>query len=107
MSASAPLGSPSMNTGSVDAVWTSATMTVDVVSVVISQAAATSFIHMQVFAIIHTIHSLRKTGSNSGAQGEDDVLAEAGSGVVGSGTGDDGLGRTRATGRQHTTNHPV
>ena len=46
MSASAPLGRPSRNTGSVG-VCTSATITGEVVSEVISQAAATSFIDMQ------------------------------------------------------------
>ena len=68
MSASAPLGRPSRNTGSVEAVWTSATITGDAVSEVISQAAATSFIHMQTFAVSQTAHSMRNTGLASGAQ---------------------------------------
>ncbi len=77
MSASAPLGSPSRNTGRVDADCTSATMTGEVVRVVISHADATSFIHMQMFDVSQVIHSSRKTGLASGAHG--DVLA-AGSG---------------------------
>ncbi|GAB4476952.1 MAG: hypothetical protein OHK0044_23120 [Burkholderiaceae bacterium] len=38
-------------------------------SVVISHAAATSFIHMQTFAVSHVIHSRRNTGSRSGVHG--------------------------------------
>src|SRR5688572_16215929 len=68
MSASAPLGRPSRNTGSVDADCTSATITGDALSEVISQAAATSFIHMQVLAVTHTAHSMRNTGCESGTQ---------------------------------------
>src|SRR5690606_35553018 len=68
--ASAPLGSPSRNTGSVDAVCTSATSTGEVVSVVISQAVATSFIHMQVLAASQVSHSMRNTGTASGAKAD-------------------------------------
>ena len=50
MSAIAPLASPSRNTGSVDAAGTRATNTGLAVSVVTSQAAATSFIHMVMLA---------------------------------------------------------
>ena len=46
----APLGRPNRNTGSVEAAVTRATITGLVVSVVISQAAATSFIHMVMLA---------------------------------------------------------
>ena len=68
MSASAPLGSASSSTGKVEADCTSATSTGEVVSEVISQAAATSFIHMQMLAAIQIIHSMRKVGVASGAQ---------------------------------------
>ena len=69
MSASAPLGRPSKKTGSVDAVCTRATSTGEVVSEVIIQAAATSFIHMQMLAASVTPQSMRKLGeAASGAQ---------------------------------------
>ena len=68
MSAIAPLGSPSRNTGSVEAVCTSATITGLVVSVVISQAAATSFIHIVMLAASQASHSMRKVRSFSGAR---------------------------------------
>jgi hypothetical protein len=62
ISASAPLGKPSKNTGKLAAVCTRATqMGVDVSEVII-HAAATSFIHMQVLAINQVIHSMRNTG---------------------------------------------
>src|SRR6218665_3443768 len=67
MSASAPLGRPSKNTGSVDADCTSATRIGELVSVVISQAAATSFIHTQVLAVTQVIHNMRNAGIVSGA----------------------------------------
>ncbi len=70
MSASAPLGRPSRNTGRLDADCTSATITGEAVSVVIIQAEATSFIHMQMFDANHTPHSIRNTGWPSGAQGD-------------------------------------
>jgi len=59
MSASAPLGMPSRKTGSVAADCTSAIMIGALVSDVISQAAATSFIHMQTFDVSHVNHSMR------------------------------------------------
>ena len=70
MSASAPLGSPRRNTGSDDAVCTSAISVGDEVSVVICQAAATSFIHMHALEASHTSHNMRKVGSLSGAHAE-------------------------------------
>src|SRR6185369_4886324 len=70
MSASAPLGSPSRNTGSVDAVCTSATHNGDGASDVMSQADATSFIHIVVLAAIHVAHNMRKTGRRSGASAD-------------------------------------
>src|SRR4030095_14027252 len=70
MSASAPLGRPRRNTGSDDADWTSATITGDVVSVVINHADATSFIHMQMFDVSQVIHSSRNTGFASGVHGD-------------------------------------
>ena len=82
MSASAPLGSPSRNTGNVEADCTSATMTGEVVSVVISHAAATSFIHMQMFDVSHVIHSSRNTGLASGVQGEGLAAGSVAAGVM-------------------------
>ena len=70
MSARAPLGRPSKNTGSVDAVCTKATSTGDVVSEVIIHAAATSFIQTQMLATSVTLHSKRKVGVRRGAQVE-------------------------------------
>ena len=66
MSASAPLGRPSTNTGSVDAACTSATIRTLSVSDVISQAAATSFIHIVMLAASQASHSMRNTGSRKG-----------------------------------------
>ncbi|WP_422200102.1 hypothetical protein [Aquabacterium sp.] len=40
------------------------------VSVAIFQAAATSFIHMQMFAVSQAIQSMRYTATRSGASGE-------------------------------------
>ncbi len=71
MSASAPLGNPSTKTGRVEAAWTSATITTLSVSEVISQADATSFIHIVTLAASQANHSMRKTGSRSGPSGED------------------------------------
>jgi len=68
MSASAPLGSPSRNTGSVDAVCTSATITGLGVSEVITQAAVTSFIHIATLAAKVASHRLRKTVVRNGAK---------------------------------------
>jgi len=85
MSASAPLGTPSRNTGSVDADCTSATMMGDGLSEVMSQAAATSFIHMQTLAATHTPHSMRNTGLLSGVQA--DTVATGGTGARGWGSG--------------------
>ncbi len=59
MSASAPLGRPNRNTGSVDAACTRATIVGEAVSVVIIQAAATSFIHIETLAVSQTVHSMR------------------------------------------------
>ena len=67
MSASAPEGSPSRNTGSVAAVCTSATQIGLAVSVVISQAAATSFIHMHRLATSQVLHSMVNTPWRNGA----------------------------------------
>ena len=77
MSASAPLGRPSRNTGAVDAVCTSATSTGEVVSVVMSHAVATSFIHMQVLATIQVPQSMRNTGTDNGAKGDCEARAAA------------------------------
>jgi len=67
MSASAPLGSPSTNIGSVLAVDTSATITGLGVSEVISQAAAMSFIPIVTLAASQASHRPRKTGPSSGS----------------------------------------
>lgn len=96
MSARAPLGKPSRNTGSVDAVCTSATQIGDVVSEVIIQADATSFIHMQIFAISQALHSMRKTGRRNGSSADSDVDAGSmmgGVSVFASGGGKGGIGR--------------
>ena len=68
MSAIAPLGRPSRNTGKVEADCTSATQIGEVVIEVISQAPATSLIHMQMLAVSQVPHSMRYTGSLSGPQ---------------------------------------
>src|SRR6218665_123883 len=78
MSASAPLGRPSKNTGSVDADCTSATRIGELDSVVTSQAAATSFIHMQVLAVTQVSHNMRNTGIVSGASAGIDALWPSG-----------------------------
>jgi len=57
MSASAPLGMPKSKTGKLEAVCTSAIKVAEVVNDVIVQAAATSFIHMQILATSHTDHT--------------------------------------------------
>src|SRR3954469_11287504 len=66
MSANAPLGSPSRNTGKVDAVCTSATHRGEGAIDVISHADATSFIHIVVLAASQVNHSMRNTGAFSG-----------------------------------------
>ena len=66
MSASAPLGRPSRKTGSVDAAETRATITALSVSCVISQAAATTFIHIVRLAASQASQSIRNTGRRSG-----------------------------------------
>ena len=70
MSARAPLGKPSKNTGKVADVCTSATHSGVVVMEVIIQAAATSLIHMQILAISQVLHSMRNTGCLIGAQAD-------------------------------------
>ena len=70
MSASAPLGRPSKKTGKVEAVCTKATQMGELVKDVIIQAAATSFIHMQILAVTQVPHSRRKTGILSGDHAE-------------------------------------
>jgi hypothetical protein len=61
MSANAPLGIPSSNTGRLEAVCTNAINVAEVVSEVIVHAAATSFIHMQILATNQTDQSDLKT----------------------------------------------
>jgi hypothetical protein len=78
MSASAPLGSPSRNTGIEEAVCTRAMSVGDVVSEVMIHAAVTSFIHMQMFEASHTSHSIRKVRSRSGRQAEAGMDSGAG-----------------------------
>ena len=86
ISARAPLGKPSKSTGSVDADCTSATQMGDVVSEVIIQAAATSFIHMQTLAMSQVLHSMRKTGSDNGASADGNA-GRARGGSVGNSAG--------------------
>src|SRR6185503_1417494 len=64
------LGSPSRNTGSDEAVCTSAMSVGELVSVVITHAAATSFIHIETFEPTHTSQRLRNVRSPSGAHTE-------------------------------------
>src|SRR5207249_468904 len=76
-------GTPSRNTGSVDADCTSATISGNVVSEVIIHAAATSFIHTQTLAVNVADHSMRKAEWRSGAKAPLRVLsARAVSGIV-------------------------
>ena len=77
MSAIAPLGRPSRNTGKVEQACTSATQMGEVVIDVISQAAATSFIHMHRLAISQVLHSMRNAAILKGASAD----SEAGSAV--------------------------
>src|SRR5204862_6822755 len=77
MSAIAPLGTPSRNTGAVETDCTSATITSDTDSEVISHAAATSFIHMQALAVTHPPHSMRNTGCASGVHADTGAMALA------------------------------
>src|SRR6187402_3190697 len=84
MSASAPLGRPSKNTGRVEAVCTSATQRGEVVIEVIIHAAATSFIHMQMLATSQVLHSMRNTGRLMGAQAERSAALGAGGGGMAS-----------------------
>jgi hypothetical protein len=76
----------------VAAVCTSATQIGSVVSEVISQAAATSFIHMQMLAASQVTHSIRKTGVFSGAKAEGSCCAPAALGAWGGRWGSGGMG---------------
>jgi hypothetical protein len=87
MSASAPLGRPSRNTGRVDADCTSATQIGVLVSVVMLHAAATSFIHMQRFAVAQEPHSRRKTGTLKGSNASIERREVARLGAIGSSSG--------------------
>lgn len=75
ISANAPLGTPSRNTGKVDAACTSATRKGEVVRLVINQPAATSLAHMTVFATIQTSQRRRKTGPASGSNASDQLAS--------------------------------
>ena len=68
-----------------EADWTSATRMGEVVSVVISQAAATSFIHMQVLAATQVSHSMRNAGTDNGASGEREAVGAAAGALSSSG----------------------
>jgi len=98
MSARAPLPRPSRNTGSVEAVCTSATITGEGVNVLINHAAATSFIHFVVFATNQTHHNTRKAGS---ANGRHAALVRSNAGGASGGEIDTGLlsGRMKVKGR--------
>src|SRR4051794_39721789 len=65
-SASAPAGIVIRKTGSVVAVWTSATGSGDVASIVISQEAATVCIHVPTFERTDAIHIARNIPCRSG-----------------------------------------
>src|SRR6266404_5628144 len=76
MSARAPAGSASRNSGSVVAAWTSETRRGEGASSVISHAAAASCIQVPMLDATSAIQRLRKRGRRSGLQ------AEAGGGAV-------------------------
>ncbi|MCD6735011.1 MAG: hypothetical protein LT103_15620, partial [Burkholderiaceae bacterium] len=61
----------------------------------ISQAAATSFIHIAVFAAIQTSHSMRKTGNDNGAHAAVDATGRSGASGGEIGNGDSGKRRRR------------
>ena len=69
----------------VEAVWTRATYSGEVVSVVMSHAAATSFIHMQVLAASQVSHSMRNTGRPSGARVDCEAAGAVGAAACDSG----------------------
>src|SRR3712207_6193743 len=103
MSARAPLGRPSRNTGRVDAVCTSATQIGEAVIDVIIHAAATSFIHMQILDISHVSHSMRNTGRFRGSRAANVVEAGALGGGVSAGVPvGDGINRV---GQEYRTAH--
>ena len=72
MSASAPAGIANKNIGSVIAVCTIATITGEVVRVVITHPAPTSFIHVPIFETNVAIHKLRNILILRGLHGEVD-----------------------------------
>ena len=93
MSASAPLGRPSRNTGRVEADCTSATQIGVVVSVVMVQAAATSLIHMHRLATSQVLQSRRNTGTPSGWRAVTERrAARRGGGAASSGGSEGGIG---------------
>ncbi|GAB3095083.1 hypothetical protein GCM10027081_17120 [Cupriavidus yeoncheonensis] len=59
------------------ALWTSATMTALSVSVVINQAAATSFIHIVMFAPSQASQRLRNTGPSRGINAAGSLISLA------------------------------
>jgi len=67
----------------VEAVCTSATSIGEVVSEVISQAAATSFIHIEMLAASQVNHNIRNTGMLKGARAEECVESGVGESVAG------------------------
>jgi hypothetical protein len=82
----------------VAAVCTRATQIGSVVREVISQAAATSFIHMQMLAASHVNHSIRKTGAFSGAKAEGSCSAPDAPGAWGARLGSGGMGSVTVRG---------
>src|SRR5262249_42389615 len=70
MSASAPAGSPTKNTGRLVAACTSATMVGDGASEGMSQAPPTLCMHVPMFDTTVAIHRARKIGLRRGLQGE-------------------------------------
>src|SRR5271156_1271696 len=67
MSASAPAGSTTKNTGTAAAAWTRLTINGEVESCVISQPAPTFCIHVPVYETTAAIHNDRNSGSRNGA----------------------------------------
>src|SRR5947209_13729326 len=70
MSANAPAGRITRNTGNMVAACTSPTIKGDIVSCVISQPAPTFCIHVPVYEMTAATHSERNSGSRNGSHGD-------------------------------------
>ena len=85
MSARAPAGRITRNTGNATAACTSPTINGDMVSMVIIQPAPTACIHVPMYEMMAAIHRARNRGSRNGAHAEPPcslgTLEESGGGV--------------------------